>query len=602
MMSAMRKNTAIILWILVFAFIATIVFSWGMGGFKGQMEPGVIGKVNNKKITQEMYDQAVQNRLQYERQNSEEPLTENRIQTIRNDVWEGFINEYILDEWREKAGIEVSDREVAYAVRNFPPQQIVQNPSFRDSTGQFDRDLYNRIINDPGNVQYVIQIESSVRQQLKQQKIVQRISTGSHVSDVQAKENYLRENSKASISYLLSEWKDQKVDSSTVTDAEMREYYNKNKEDFKQIELRTAEYVLFPEEASPEDSTEARDIIVDLKRQVEGGADFAELATEYSMDTGTAENGGDLGWFGKDKMVKEFEEAAKNAEIGKLVGPVPTQYGYHLIFVTDKRGEGDDFEIKASHILIKVEAGPQTIEDIQSRAQGFREEAEESGFDAAMEIFNVTSDTLENLSRRGFFPRLGRNQAASEFLYNQPMGSITPVYNMTRGFAIMRVIDMQPEGYRSFEEAKEQLRKEVVKEKQYEKSLPIAKGWYEEIKSNGTMEEVAEKNGLEVVATKRSFGIDDYVSGVTRDPIFRAKVFDMEVGEIASPLRGMKGYYVVRLDSLETPDMENWDDKKEMEKAKITRSRQQAIYDSWLTIAKAQATIEDYRYLYYTSY
>lgn len=84
--------------------------------------------------------------------------------------------------------------------------------------------------------------------------------------------------------------------------------------------------------------------------KVKAGEDFATLAKTYSQDPGTAANGGDLGFFGKGKMVPAFEDAAFALAVGSYSEPIRTVYGYHIIKVTEKKGD----EIRASHILIKV--------------------------------------------------------------------------------------------------------------------------------------------------------------------------------------------------------------------------------------------------------
>lgn len=88
----------------------------------------------------------------------------------------------------------------------------------------------------------------------------------------------------------------------------------------------------------------------ELYEKVKNGGDFAQLAKENSGDTASAANGGDLGFFGKGKMVPEFETAAFALKPGEISQPVRTVYGYHIIKVTEKKGE----EVRASHILVKV--------------------------------------------------------------------------------------------------------------------------------------------------------------------------------------------------------------------------------------------------------
>jgi peptidyl-prolyl cis-trans isomerase C len=114
------------------------------------------------------------------------------------------------------------------------------------------------------------------------------------------------------------------------TDEEIQKYYEQNKEaQFTTPEQRCVRHILFTKDQKQKAE--------DVKKQLEDGADFAKLAKQYSQDPGSAEKGGDLGCLGKGETVPPFEEAAFGAKEGEIVGPVKTQFGYHILEVTDTK-------------------------------------------------------------------------------------------------------------------------------------------------------------------------------------------------------------------------------------------------------------------------
>ena len=113
----------------------------------------------------------------------------------------------------------------------------------------------------------------------------------------------------------------------SVTDEEINEYFEENKEKLGQEEQVKASHILVEDEKTAKD----------LKKQLDDGADFAELAKEHSTDPGSAENGGELGFFGKGKMVKEFEDVAFAAKVDEISEPVKSEKGYHIIKVEEKK-------------------------------------------------------------------------------------------------------------------------------------------------------------------------------------------------------------------------------------------------------------------------
>ncbi len=119
-----------------------------------------------------------------------------------------------------------------------------------------------------------------------------------------------------------------------VSDEEIKKFYLENQSRFQTPEERRASHILIPAAAtaSPEEKAKAKAQAEDLFKQVKANPKkFAELAAKFSKDPGSAEKGGDLGYFGRGLMVKPFDEAAFSMKVGDIAGPVETQYGYHVI-------------------------------------------------------------------------------------------------------------------------------------------------------------------------------------------------------------------------------------------------------------------------------
>jgi parvulin-like peptidyl-prolyl isomerase len=123
------------------------------------------------------------------------------------------------------------------------------------------------------------------------------------------------------------------------TEQELSAYLEEHREDYDTPEEVHARHILIrvPEGASEAEIAQAKKQIEDIKKELENGADFAELAKKYSQDPGSAPNGGDLGFFRRGQMVREFEDAAFSLEPGQISDPVRTQFGFHLIKVEDKK-------------------------------------------------------------------------------------------------------------------------------------------------------------------------------------------------------------------------------------------------------------------------
>jgi peptidyl-prolyl cis-trans isomerase C len=173
-----------------------------------------------------------------------------------------------------------------------------------------------------------------------------------------------------------------------VSDADMKKFYDENKDKFKSGEQVRASHILVKSEA------EAQEILAQLKK----GGNFEELAKKHSID-GAAAKGGDLGWFSQGSMIPEFEKVAFGMKEGETSGIVKTKFGYHIIKLTGKRPAGvRSFE--ESKELIKAKLAPEKQQELLAK---LKEELKKSA------KFSVKEDVLNSIQINP-----GQGQAASE--------------------------------------------------------------------------------------------------------------------------------------------------------------------------------------------
>ena len=149
-------------------------------------------------------------------------------------------------------------------------------------------------------------------------------------------------------------------DKVSITDSEVKAFYDNNPDKFNKPEAIRASHILITVKPDADEAQKkaARAEIEKIQARIKAGEDFAKLAKENSKDPGSKENGGDLGFFTKGQMVKPFEDAAFALKPGMVSDIVETQFGYHIIKVTDRKA-----------------AGKYSLDEIKTKLQAFLEEA-----------------------------------------------------------------------------------------------------------------------------------------------------------------------------------------------------------------------------------
>ncbi len=243
----------------------------------------------------------------------------------------------------------------------------------------------------------------------------------------------------------------------------VREAYDRTKN-----EVRAAHIMLkIPRDASPADTLRLYERLMDMKKRIEAGEDFAIIAKAQSEDPSAAQNGGDLGYFTAFQMVYPFEEMAYTTPIGSVSNPFRTRFGYHILKVADKREARGTIE--TAHIMVAVDknagseginAGKAKIDEIYGLLQGGE------NFEALVEKF---SDDPTSNKKKGILPAFGTGTttrmvpAFEEAAFNlKNDGDYSKPVRTNYGFHIVKRLSLQP--VPSFEEMESGLKKKVSKD------------------------------------------------------------------------------------------------------------------------------------------
>ncbi|MBN2355078.1 peptidylprolyl isomerase [candidate division KSB1 bacterium] len=594
LMNRMRENMKTILLILVAAFLMTIVVDWGMGGFQSGRQPGVLAVVDGKEISYEEFYNRYQNELAAYRQQSGTEPEGYQLQQLENRVVDNLIQQYLLNKVVKSIKLDASNQEIVEEIYNNPPEELKQNEVFQDSTGVFDMQRYQAALENPSADQFWVSVEEYLRMTLPMRKLDNMLRASAIVTDEEARLEYMKRNLKAKADYIFVSVSEVMTDVTEPTNEEINTYYEKHQVDFKEEEKRVIDYVLLELKATQADSEAIYRQAEDLLAEAREGADFANLAKIHSEDEGSAKNGGDLGAFGRGAMVKPFEEAAFNASVGEIVGPVKSQFGLHIIKVTDKLIEDGESKVQASHILLKFSASPKTREALRDEASYIAEAAKESNLATIAKAEDIEVKNSEPFAAGGFIPGLGMENRINNYVFRNKKGTVSDVFYIERGFLVLQVMEIQKEHIKSLDLVKA----EIITKLKNEKAMQLAKDKCQQaadqMLSSSDFESVASSLNLKVQKTD-FFTLSGYVQNVGREPRFIGSAFALSPGQISKPVEGTRGYYLIKLIEKTTFDENDFIAQKDNLKNQILQRKQQSMFSQWYNDLKEKSDIKDYR-------
>ena len=598
MMTKLREFTKTFIIILVFAFVGMMVFEWGMdysGINRGQ---NLVGEVNGEKFSYEQFQELYQQLYQSEKQRTDEDFDEAKLKTLREQVWEQFIQRSLFSEEMKKLNITVSDSEIVYQIKNYPLDEIKNNPGFQ-TDGVFDMNKYRQSFSNPNIPWY--QIEDFYRQQLPFGKLQNIITSSVRVSESEIEDEYFRQNETVRVEFLEIPFSKFNTGELEITDEEAKKYYDDHIEDYQQKEKRKLSYVLFPLTPTKADTERTIRTFDEIKQRYVNGEDYNSLADEYSEDPAVNQNHGRYEFFERGSMVKPFEDASFSGKKGELVGPVQTRYGYHLILIEDKKIEKGKEQVQVSHILISVTTGPSTRERMADNAALFAEDAATEGFALIAEKETYTiEETAEFTEEGSFIPGFGRNFGIVNFAFTGNLNDISDYMETDKGFAVFMLTSINPEGAKPFEEVKTIVTNRAKLEKSKEKGREFASGYVTKIQENNIWLEIAESDDSKIIRfdSTTTFKIRASVPKLGYNPDFNAVAFSLKKDQVSDMVETNRGLYYMRLLEKSEFDSTNYNQQYSKIKNRMLNQKRSHVFQEWFEYLKENADIVDNRKMF----
>lgn len=342
--------------------------------------------------------------------------------------------------------------------------------------------------------------------------------------------------------------------------------------------------------------SEANKILAEAKKNPNS---FSELASKYSKDPGSASRGGDLGYFGKGTMVKPFEDAAFAAKVGDIVGPVESQFGYHIIKVEDRKSE----DLKYSEIKIVPTLSSATRSKIFRDAKSIEQQLlSGQNIDSLAKKLNLR--VAESPLFRKNNPALG-SRYLSSVAFEKKLGDVIEPIELERyGVVIAKVIEIKEDGISSLDDVRMEISQKLGKIKQLDAMKEKMNELYNKVKNYGSLKQAVDSDTslMKYFRTIDDFKYSQTIQGFGQDAAFAPKVFAMELNKISEPFRGENGYFIIEVTNKSIPTDEEINKELNNYIQNLQIQAKTSIFYQWFQSVKENAKIEDYRSKFYRDF
>ncbi len=612
MLKAMRKNLkslAPTLWIVIAAFIIAIFAVWGGAGRLGEARAAnTIATVGSQKISADVYYQSL--RQQLENLNRQfKQLNKNLIQqlNIPQQTLEQIIQQSLLLQKAKEMGIEATPDEIRAKIMSYPVFQKDGNfIGFQEYKKILD---WNRIP--------LAKFEESLKKEIILDKFIKIISAGVVVTEDEIWQNYKTENESAKLEFVVIESDKIKLDKEPssaeikqyfeknkskfhipekregimvflktdelqpeiqLSEAEIEKYYNDNLSQFKEPEkIRVSRiYLPFQDKEKELVRAEAQGILDKIK----SGQDFSALAEKYSKDE-KAKEGGDWGLFDWRKLSPEEQQKINSMVEGETSGLIELKDGISILKIGQKTPSKtkplEEVREKIKTILKEKKARDQAekrisnLEKIAKKEKNLDVAAQKLGLKIRKTGFLKDGQAIEDIDPSG---------SISQSLFQLKEQQISSLIYTYKGVGVVQLKTIALPHAASFDEVKNEVKKQFIDREKKQKALEIMKKVNAELRSKN-LEILAEKYGLEY-KTAEEHKRGQYLSMVGENPEVDHLAFSLPIGEASQPVELENGYALLRVLGRKEVTRKDFEKNKNEQRKKLLEAKRNKFLQSYL--------------------
>ena len=620
-----------ILWLIIFAFIGTIFYSWGMGG-SSNSGGGVIASVNGKKILQNEYERTFNNIVDFYRQQFRNQFSNDLIKQLdlKNQALEALIQKNILLLEANNQNIQVSDEEVIAHIKNFPLFQ---------SNNKFSEAAYRNYIKAQRLTPN--EFEEGQRETLLLDKLEKMFRTNSKASKSEVLQEFRNQEDKVKLEYVRFT-SDHFESQLKITDQDLQTFFHANKILFEippqirvqyiKVEPKSFESQIEPREEDIEDyyqtkiadfnvkkkykashilthlkpsdiegdfseekkqkkaEEEAKKKSKELLERINQGADFGEVAKNHSDDLASGTNGGSLGEFPKGTMVPAFEKALEKLKPGEISEPVLSPFGYHIIKLEDIKDQRIKklAEVKEEIIAtLKRIKARQRVKRIIKRVHN--EAKQDGNLAKAAESHHLKIAETGLFSRKEhLIPEIGNQPQFFSTAFKLEINNVSAPIVTPEVSYVLKVIEEKPKYFPELNEVKEKVEYNLKKSKDEATTLKKFGELKEILAKEKDLRKIIKSHDLSIRNTP-FFSKSESIPGIGNISEIKDKAFTMKPGEFSSA-KVRNRFYLYKLADFEEagiPDIKQI--KQIKDKIKVEKSSQ--AFQEWVENLKDGAEI-----------